>query len=71
MHGYDICDHTQLNPELGTEEEYIAFTDELREHGMGHVADIVPNHMGADPDANLWWRDVLEDGSRPRSGSGG
>jgi (1->4)-alpha-D-glucan 1-alpha-D-glucosylmutase len=62
MHGYDICDHTQLNPELGTEGEYVAFTDELREHGMGHVADIVPNHMGADPDANPWWRDVLEDG---------
>jgi glycosidase len=22
LHGYDICDHTQLNPEIGGEEEF-------------------------------------------------
>lgn len=33
----------------------------LREHGMGLVLDIVPNHMGAGKD-NPWWMDVLENG---------
>ncbi len=29
---------------------------------MGQVLDFVPNHMGMDPVANHWWRDVLENG---------
>lgn len=61
-HGYDICDHGQLNPEIGTEEEYVAFAAELRAHGMGQIVDLVPNHMGVDEAANAWWRDVLENG---------
>src|SRR5690242_2369890 len=45
-HGYDIADHNVLNPAIGGEAEYAAFAAELREHGMGQVLDIVPNHMG-------------------------
>ncbi len=62
QHGYDICDHNQLNPELGTEEDYEAFVTELKNHQMGQVLDLVPNHMAVDPLMNKWWRDVLEDG---------
>jgi (1->4)-alpha-D-glucan 1-alpha-D-glucosylmutase len=29
---------------------------------MRLLADIVPNHMGVDPRANSWWREVLENG---------
>ena len=61
-HGYDIVDHSTLNPELGSAAEYEAFTRALRDRGMGHVVDFVPNHMGLDPSANPWWRDVLENG---------
>ncbi len=61
-HGYDICDHNQINPELGTEGEYAAFTAALRAHGMGQILDFVPNHMGVDAATNRWWRDVLENG---------
>jgi (1->4)-alpha-D-glucan 1-alpha-D-glucosylmutase len=61
-HGYDICDHSSLNPELGTEGDYDAFCGTLRGHALGHIADIVPNHMAADPRSNPWWRDVLENG---------
>lgn len=61
-HGYDICDHSQLNPEVGSEEDFAAFTAALNAHGMGLVVDFVPNHMGIDPAANPWWRDVLENG---------
>ena len=61
-HGYDICDHTQLNPELGGDEGFASLVSALRMHDMGLVLDFVPNHMGADPAANPWWHDVLENG---------
>jgi (1->4)-alpha-D-glucan 1-alpha-D-glucosylmutase len=61
-HGYDICAHGQLNPELGDESDYQAFVDELAAHDLGQILDFVPNHMAADPEKNPWWRSVLEDG---------
>jgi len=61
-HGYDICDHTRLNPEVGSREEYDRFVGELRGRGMGQILDFVPNHMGIDPRTNPWWHDVLENG---------
>src|SRR5439155_1487840 len=62
MHGYDIVDHHQLNPEIGTLEEYDKFVAALHEHGMGQILDIVPNHMGIMGSDNAWWLDVLENG---------
>lgn len=61
-HGYDICDHTQLSPELGGEEGFAALAETARGLDMGLLLDFVPNHMGTDPMANRWWRDVLENG---------
>ncbi|MBV8642638.1 MAG: malto-oligosyltrehalose synthase [Candidatus Eremiobacteraeota bacterium] len=58
-HGYDIVDHGALNPELGDEADYRAFVDALRAHGMGHILDFVPNHMGVGGDDNAWWLDLL------------
>ncbi len=58
-HGYDIVDHNALNPEIGTPEEYAAFVETLRAHGMGHILDFVPNHMGVGGDDNAWWLDLL------------
>jgi (1->4)-alpha-D-glucan 1-alpha-D-glucosylmutase len=60
-HGYDICDHSQFNPELGGEAGFQAFVEALREHGLGHILDTVPNHMAASLE-NGWWLDVLENG---------
>jgi (1->4)-alpha-D-glucan 1-alpha-D-glucosylmutase len=62
MHGYDIVDHHELNPEIGTLEEYERFVRNLHEHGMGQILDIVPNHMGIMGSDNAWWLDVLENG---------
>jgi len=62
MHGYDIIDHTQLNPEIGTPEEFEQFVDTLHRHNMGQILDIVPNHMGVMGADNAWWLDVLENG---------
>lgn len=61
-HGYDICDHSRLNPELGGDEAYATFVRELHAHRMAHLFDFVPNHMGIDPQMNPWWSDVLENG---------
>jgi (1->4)-alpha-D-glucan 1-alpha-D-glucosylmutase len=62
-HGYDIVDHNALNPEIGSAGDFDQFVDTLREHGMGQVLDIVPNHMGVGGDDNGWWLDVLENGA--------
>ena len=32
-HGYDICDHRALNPELGTEDDFSAFCAALQAWG--------------------------------------
>ncbi len=61
-HGYDIVDHSALNPEVGTPEDFDRFTDALRERGMGLLLDFVPNHMGVLGSDNAWWLDVLENG---------
>lgn len=61
-HGYDCCDPTRVNPEIGSEEELAALSAALRERGMGILLDSVPNHMAASTH-NPWWRDVLARGS--------
>ena len=61
-HGYDVADPTRLNPEIGTVETFQAWVAALRAHGMGHIIDLVPNHMGIAKSANPWWQEVLENG---------
>jgi len=62
MHGYDIVNHNQINPEIGSLEDFDSFVATLKEHGMGLVVDIVPNHMSTGSQ-NMWWQDVLENGT--------
>jgi (1->4)-alpha-D-glucan 1-alpha-D-glucosylmutase len=61
-HGYDICDHATVNPELGGEAGLDELASALKSLDMGLVLDFVPNHMAAHPSANAWWKDVLENG---------
>jgi (1->4)-alpha-D-glucan 1-alpha-D-glucosylmutase len=61
-HGYDIIDHNSLNPEIGSPEDFDRFVTALKQHQMGQVLDIVPNHMGIMGCDNAWWLDVLENG---------
>ncbi|HUN37827.1 MAG TPA: malto-oligosyltrehalose synthase [Trebonia sp.] len=44
-HGYDVTDHSMVRPELGGEPGFRAMAAELKDHGIGIVVDIVPNHM--------------------------
>ena len=66
QHGYDVCDFGQLNPEIGSESDLEKLIGALREHGMGLILDIVPNHMGIATPENKWWQDVLKNGAASR-----
>ncbi|MGH9308531.1 MAG: malto-oligosyltrehalose synthase [Vicinamibacterales bacterium] len=61
-HGYDVCNHNEINPEVGGASAYATFTAAVKANGMGHVVDFVPNHMGIGTGANAWWNDLLENG---------
>jgi (1->4)-alpha-D-glucan 1-alpha-D-glucosylmutase len=65
-HGYDVVDPTQLNPELGTPEEFADLVTAVQQHYMGWLQDIVPNHMAYDSQ-NVWLMDILENGSDAES----
>jgi (1->4)-alpha-D-glucan 1-alpha-D-glucosylmutase len=61
-HGYDVTNHNELNPEVGGGPAHVAFTDAVRDAGLQHIVDFVPNHMGISTATNPWWRDVLANG---------
>ncbi|MFJ2705105.1 malto-oligosyltrehalose synthase [Streptomyces sp. NPDC087428] len=61
-HGYDVVDHGRVRAELGGEEGLRRLARTAREHGLGLVLDIVPNHMAADPRHNHALREVLREG---------
>ena len=60
-HGYDINDHSALNPEIGSGDDYQRYVEALKRNGLGQIVDFVPNHMGIGP-SNPYWMDVLENG---------
>ncbi|MGA1870826.1 MAG: malto-oligosyltrehalose synthase [bacterium] len=59
MHGYDVVDPNQLNPELGTHRDFENLIQELRNNSMFWLQDIVPNHMAFDSQ-NHMLMDVIE-----------
>ncbi|MHC1711318.1 MAG: malto-oligosyltrehalose synthase [Solidesulfovibrio sp.] len=64
-HGYDVCDHQTVNPELGTAQEFEQLMAACKELGLGWIQDIVPNHMAVSGD-NGMLVDVLENGPSSR-----
>jgi (1->4)-alpha-D-glucan 1-alpha-D-glucosylmutase len=63
-HGYDVLDHSRVNDELGGEAGLVSLAGTAREHGLGLVVDVVPNHMAlvAPESANSQLWDVLAHG---------
>jgi (1->4)-alpha-D-glucan 1-alpha-D-glucosylmutase len=63
-HGYDVVDHTRVRTELGGEEGLRELSRTARDHGLGLILDIVPNHMAVPApehlNAPLW--SVLREG---------
>lgn len=69
LHGYDMLDQNQLNPEVGSAEEHAAWCAALAQSGMGQILDIVPNHMCIEGQGNRYWADLLENGPSSRYAS--
>ena len=44
-HGYDVVDHTRISADLGGREGLESLAATAHAHGLGIVADLVPNHM--------------------------
>lgn len=65
-HGYDTVDHTCINPEIGSLDDFRALAATLRAADMGIVLDFVPNHMGVGGASNELWLDVLRNGPASR-----
>jgi (1->4)-alpha-D-glucan 1-alpha-D-glucosylmutase len=66
-HGYDVVDHSTVDPDRGGPDALARLSAAARAAGMGVLVDIVPNHMGvATPAHNAWWWDVLLRGRESR-----
>ncbi|MBV9332350.1 MAG: malto-oligosyltrehalose synthase, partial [Alphaproteobacteria bacterium] len=63
LHGYDLIDHSTINADLGGADGFAAMATTLKEHGIGIILDIVPNHMCI-ASGNRWWDDLLRLGER-------
>ncbi|MBL7254433.1 malto-oligosyltrehalose synthase [Paractinoplanes lichenicola] len=62
-HGYDVVDHSAVNPALGGAAALSDLSGALKNAGLGLVVDIVPNHAGVGvPHVNPTWWDVLRRG---------
>lgn len=60
-HGYDLIDPNQINPELGGPAAFEALVASVKQHGMGWLQDIVPNHTAFDGE-NRMLMDIFESG---------
>ncbi|BDZ64945.1 malto-oligosyltrehalose synthase [Agromyces mangrovi Wang et al. 2018] len=66
-HGYDVVDHSRVDPARGGAEGLARAVAAARAHDLGVLVDTVPNHVGvATPAAMRWWWDVLEHGRSSR-----
>lgn len=69
-HGYDVVDHSRVDPDRGGERGLERFAASARAAGLGILVDIVPNHVGiAVPRQNPWWWEVLRLGRETRRAS--
>lgn len=59
-HGYDVVDYGAVSAELGGEEGLRELVKTLRQHKMGLIVDLVPNHMAIGGHDNRAWLDLLE-----------
>ena len=66
-HGYDVVNHSRIDPARGGAEGLAAASAAARAQGLGVLIDIVPNHVGVGvPRENSWWWDVLRLGRASR-----
>lgn len=57
--GYDVADYRDVDPRLGTLDDFDAMVEALHERGIRVVVDIVPNHTS---DLHPWFQEALAAG---------
>ncbi len=62
--GYDVDDHRDVDPTLGTLADFDAMVAALHAAGIKVIVDIVPNHTS---DAHPWFREALAAGPGSRA----
>jgi (1->4)-alpha-D-glucan 1-alpha-D-glucosylmutase len=60
-HGYDVVDASRLSADLGGDAGWEQLVAATRQHGLGIIVDVVPNHMATSPD-NAAWMELLSTG---------
>jgi alpha-glucosidase len=66
-HGYDVSDYVDVDPRLGTLEDFDVLVADAHALGLRVVIDIVPNHTSSE---HAWFRNALSDPNqapRPRA----
>lgn len=58
-HKYDVIDYTKIDPDFGTEEEFIRLVTKAHELGLKIMIDAVFNHVSRD---FALWTDVMKNG---------
>ena len=66
--GYDVIGYRDVDPRLGTMDDFDAMAAAAHEAGMKVIVDIVPNHTS---DGHVWFQEALaaEPGSPPATGT--
>ncbi len=54
--GYDVADYRNVDPRIGTMDDFDSVVDAAHERGMRIIVDIVPNHTS---DEHPWFREAL------------
>jgi alpha-glucosidase len=57
--GYDVADHRDVDPRLGTLDDFDALVEEAHRLGLKVMVDIVPNHTSHQ---HVWFQQALADG---------
>jgi len=62
--GYDISHYTEIDPSLGTQEDFDTLIKTYHEKGMRVMIDLVPNHTS---DEHEWFKESRSSRTNPRS----
>ena len=61
-HGYDVADHTGVDPRFGTLADFDALLADAHRLGLRVLADLVPNHTSEE---HAWFRNALSEPDHP------
>jgi alpha-glucosidase len=61
-HGYDVADHTDVDPRFGTLADFDALLADAHALGLRVLVDVVPNHTSEE---HTWFRNALSDPDHP------